>query len=142
MSDSVIYDPMNPSATGTLSGTFPMTSFTFVVTGMGSLSGTVTSSGSPVADVLIQVSSANYNYSRITSATGQYNFEYLPIGTYTVTASKLGYETQTVNVTIIEDQNTIQNFSLVASSTVSVSGHIVGSDQPTVGIANAHIFLD
>ncbi|MEN6444774.1 MAG: carboxypeptidase regulatory-like domain-containing protein [Candidatus Cloacimonas sp.] len=142
MSDTVTYDPLNPSATGTLSGTFPMTSFTFVVTGMGSLSGTVTSGGSPVADVLIQVSNANYNYTRITSATGQYTFAYLPIGTYTVTASKLGYETQTVNVTIMENQNTVQNISLVSSSTVSVSGHIVGSDQPTIGIANANIFLD
>jgi len=142
VSDTVTYDPLNPSATGTLSGTFPMTSLTFVVTGMGSLSGTVTSSGSPVADVLIQVSNANYSYTRITSATGEYTFQYLPIGNFTLTASKLGYETQTVNVTIIENQNTVQNISLVSSSTVSVSGHIVGSDQPTVGIANAHIFLD
>ena len=142
VSDSVTYDPMNPSAAGTLSGTFPMTSLTFVVTGMGSLSGTVTSSGSPVADVLIQVSNANYSYTRITSATGEYTFQYLPIGNFTLTASKLGYETQSVTVTIVENQNTVQNISLVSSSTVSVSGHIVGSDQPTVGIANAHIFLD
>ncbi|WP_044279130.1 carboxypeptidase regulatory-like domain-containing protein [Candidatus Cloacimonas acidaminovorans] len=142
VNDSVAYDPMNPSATGTLSGTFPKTSFTFVVTGMGSLSGTVTSSGSPLADVLIQVSDANYSYTRYTNAAGEYSFQYLPIGNYSATASKLGYETQSVTVTIIENQNTVQNFSLVSSSTVSVSGHIVGSDQPTVGIANAHIFLD
>ena len=141
-SDSVTYDPMSPSATGTLSGTFPKTSLTFVVTGMGSLSGTVTSSGSPVADVLVQVSNANYSFTRYTNAAGEYSFQYLPIGNYTVTASKLGYETQSVTVTIIENQNTVQNFSLVSSNTVSVSGHIVGSDQPTVGIANAHIFLD
>ncbi|NLM89840.1 MAG: hypothetical protein GX179_01455, partial [Candidatus Cloacimonetes bacterium] len=141
-SDSVTYDPMSPSATGTLSGTFPKTSLTFVVTGMGSLSGTVTSSGSPVADVLIQVSNASYSFTRYTNAAGEYSFQYLPIGNYTVTASKLGYETQSVTVTIIENQNTVQNFSLVSSNTVSVSGHIVGSDQPTVGIANAHIFLD
>ncbi|HPI43252.1 MAG TPA: carboxypeptidase regulatory-like domain-containing protein, partial [Candidatus Cloacimonas acidaminovorans] len=141
-SDGTTYDPMNPSATGTLSGTFPKTSLTFVVTGMGSLSGTVTSSGSPVADVLVQVSNANYSFTRYTNAAGEYSFQYLPIGNYTVTASKLGYETQSVTVTIIENQNTVQNFSLVSSNTVSVSGHIVGSDQPTVGIANAHIFLD
>ena len=141
-SDSVTYDPMSPSATGTLSGTFPKTSLTFVVTGMGSLSGTVTSSGSPLADVLVQVSNASYSFTRYTNAAGEYSFQYLPIGNYTATASKLGYETQSVTVTIIENQNTVQNFSLVSSNTVSVSGHIVGSDQPTVGIANAHIFLD
>ncbi|MCK9158710.1 MAG: carboxypeptidase regulatory-like domain-containing protein, partial [Candidatus Cloacimonas sp.] len=141
-SDSVVYDPMNPSATGSLSGQFPKTSFAFLLSGMGSLSGTVTSNGSPVADAQIEVSNADHSYTQTTSLTGEYSFPYLPIGEYTATASKLGYESQTTNVTITGNQNTVQNFNLSASSSVSVSGHIVGSDQPSVGIANAHIILE
>lgn len=139
-SDSVTYDPAAPSATGTLSGTFPKTSFTFVVTGMGSLSGTVTSGGNPVEGVAIQV--VDHTYHQTTSATGQYSFPFLPIGTYSISATKIGYQTLTQQATITNGNNTVLNFNLVASSTVNVTGHVVGSDQPTVGLSGVQVHLD
>lgn len=138
-SDSVIYDPAVPATGGTLSGTFPKTSFGFIVDGMGSLSGTVTSGGTPVENVLITINGTTL--SQQTNANGQYSFPYIQQGNYTLTASKLGYETQTLPFTINEDQNTVLNVSLVASSTVSVNGLVVGSDNQSVGLSDATVNL-
>ena len=138
-SDSTTYDPMAPSAAGTLSGTFAKTSFTFVTAGFAELEGTVTSGGNPVADVDIVVNDTTYETA--TNASGAYSFPFLQPGNYTVTASKLGYETQTLPVTLIADQTAILNFNLVSSSTVTVSGTVYGSDQPTVGLADVEVSL-
>ncbi len=139
-SDSTTYDPMAPSAAGTLSGKFAKTSFTFVVNGMGSLSGTVSSGGNPVEGVSIQIVDNPWN--QTTSATGQYSFPFLPVDTYNVSASKIGYQTQTLPAVITDGNNTVLNFNLTPSSTVSVSGHVVGSDLPTVGLADVEVQLD
>lgn len=138
--DSTEYDPLAPSAAGTLSGKFGKTALTFVVSGMGSLSGTVTSGGNPVEGVAIQIVDNTWN--QTTTATGQYSFPFLPVGTYNVSASKVGYETQILPAVITDGNNTVVNFNLVSSSTVSVTGHVVGSDQPTVGLANVAVLLD
>ncbi|MDY0150763.1 MAG: carboxypeptidase regulatory-like domain-containing protein, partial [Candidatus Cloacimonas sp.] len=140
VSDTVTYDPAAPSAVGTLSGLFAKTTFTFVVDNMGSLSGTITSGGNPVEGVLIQI--AGNTQTQITSITGQYSFPFLVVGNYSITATKLGYNTQTLPATIAEDQNTVLNFNLVPSNTVSVNGFVVGSDAPTVGLAAATVHLD
>jgi hypothetical protein len=139
-SDSTTYDPLNPSAAGTLSGTFARTSFTVVTSGFAALNGTVTSSGNPVADVDIVINATTL--ADVTDAAGAYGFPFVQPGQYTVTASKLGYETQTLPVTLVADQTTTLNFNLVSSSTVTVSGTVVGSDQPTVGLAGVEITLD
>jgi len=139
VSDSIEYDPTAPSAAGTLSGTFPRTSIGFNLDGMGSLSGVVNSSGSPVAGVNIMVNATPM--STTTSASGQYSFPYLLEGNYTLTAQKVGYETQTLPFTIVDGQNTVLNINLVASSTVSVSGTVVGSDNPTAGLDEATVSL-
>jgi len=138
-SDSVTYDPMAPSAVGTLSGTFAKTSFTIVTDGFSTLQGTVTSGGSPVADVDIVINDTAHN--TVTNVTGAYEFPFVQPGTYSVTASKLGYETQTLPVTLVADQTTTLNFNLVSSSTVTVSGTVYGSDQPTVGLADVEVSL-
>ncbi len=141
VSDSVTYDPAAPSAAGTLSGNFGKTSFTFVVDGMGSLSGTVTSGGNPIAGATIQVVGAN-TYTQTSTATGTYSFPFLMVGNYTVTASKIGYENVTLPAVIAEDQNTVLNFNLPASTTVSVTGFVQGSDQTGVGLAAVAVHLD
>lgn len=139
-SDSTTYDPMAPSAAGTLSGTFARTSFTVVTDGYASLQGTVTSGGNPVADVSIVVNATNL--SDVTDAAGAYSFPFVQPGNYTVTASKLGYETQTIPVTLVANQTTTLNITLVSSSTITVSGTVYGSDQPTVGLAGVQVSLD
>ena len=139
-SDSTTYDPLAPSAAGTLSGTFAKTSFTFVTSGFAALQGTVTSGGNPLADVNISINATTM--SDVTDAAGAYGFPFVQPGQYTLTASKLGYESQTLPVTLVADQTTTLNIVMVQSQTVSVSGTVVGSDQPTVGLANVAITLD
>jgi len=138
--DTVVYDPLAPSAAGTLGGQFPMTSFSMVTSGMGSLAGTVTSGGNPLAGVLVTINTTTYSFT--TGANGTYSFPFVIPGAYTVTATKLGYESQTLPVTIVADQASTLNFSLTASANVSVTGTVYGSDQPTVGLAGATISLD
>ncbi|HNQ44697.1 MAG TPA: carboxypeptidase regulatory-like domain-containing protein, partial [Candidatus Cloacimonadota bacterium] len=138
-SDSVIYDPAAPPTGGTITGTFPKTSFGFIVSGMGSLSGTVSSGGNPVEGALVAINGSTL--SQETNANGQFSFPYIQQGNYTLTVSKIGYETQTLPFTITEDQNTVLNVSLVASSTVSVSGMVVGSDNQAVGLSEATVNL-
>ncbi|MBW6514321.1 MAG: choice-of-anchor D domain-containing protein, partial [Candidatus Syntrophosphaera sp.] len=140
ISDSVAYDPLAPSAAGTLSGTFAKTSFSFVTSGFAALQGVVTSGGNPVADVSIVVDGTTY--STVTAFNGAYSFPFLQPGNYTVTASKLGYETQNLPVVLVADETTTLNFILTPSVTVNVSGTVVGSDQPTVGLAGVEITLD
>ncbi|MCB5271707.1 MAG: carboxypeptidase regulatory-like domain-containing protein, partial [Candidatus Cloacimonetes bacterium] len=137
--DSVVYDPMAPSAAGTLSGTFPMTTFFMNVDGMGSLSGTVTAAGSPLADVDISV--VNNSYHTTTSASGQYSFSHIQEGDYTLLAHKIGYEDHTATFSIVEDQVTTVNIAMTASASVNVTGSIVGSDNPSVGLSDGVINL-
>lgn len=139
-SDSVTYDPLAPSATGTLSGTFARTSFTFVTSGFATLNGTVTSGGNPVEGVNIAINATTLH--QTTAANGTYNFPFVVPGQYTVTATKLGYDTQTQPVTLVADQTTTLNFNLVPSTTVSVFGTVVGSDNPSVGLPGAEVALD
>lgn len=139
-SDSVEYDPANPSAAGTLSGKFAKTSFTFVVTDMGSLAGTVTSGTTLIEGAALQI--IDTNYATTTSTTGQYNFPFLPVGNYQVSASKIGYETLTLPVTISDGVVSTLNFNLTPSANIIVSGTLRGSDAPTVGLVGATISLD
>ncbi|MDP2174161.1 MAG: carboxypeptidase regulatory-like domain-containing protein [Candidatus Cloacimonadaceae bacterium] len=139
-SDTTVYDPTNPPATATISGQFPRTTFMMVVGGMGSLNGTVFGPGNvPLAGALVTVLNTTLTFT--TGADGTYNFGYVNIGAQQVTAAKLGFGTVTHNVTITENQATTQNFTLVPLTQVTVTGRIVGSDTPTVGIAGATIAL-
>ena len=139
-SDSVEYDPLAPSAAGTLSGIFPRTSFAFVTNTMGSLSGSVTSGGQPLSGATVTIETTSYT---ATSGTdGLYSFPFVLQGLYNVTATKVGYESQTLPVTIVANQASTLNFTLPASSNVNVTGTVTGSDAPTTGLAGAVVSLD
>jgi hypothetical protein len=138
-SDTTAYDPANP-ATTTPQAVFPKTTLMFVVGDMGSLSGTVYGPGNtPLAGATVTVAGTNLTYT--TGADGTYTFPYVDEGPQQVNATKHGYTSVTHTVTIIEDQNVTQNFTLALLPQVTVSGRIVGSDAPTVGIAGATIAL-
>ena len=106
---------------------------------MGSLQGNTTSGTEPLGGVLVVINDTVY--STITTPLGEYAFPYVDAGTYTVTASKVGYETQTATTTIVAGQSTDLDFNLPASTTVTVSGHVVGSDTPTIGLVGAEVTL-
>ncbi len=106
---------------------------------MTALNGTVTSDGTPLPDAHIKIDNGLYHTT--TNDQGQYHFNYVAPGTHTVTATKLGFEPQTLSVTLIADEITILDFDLIPSESVSVTGYVVGSDQPTVGLEGANIVL-
>ncbi len=109
------------------------------VEGMGSINGTVTAGGSPLqgADVVVE----NTLFAAVSAADGTYSLPFVPQGAQTVSATKHGYNEISHNVTIVEDQALTQDFALSLLPQVAVTGRIVGSDAPTVGIADASITL-
>ena len=109
------------------------------IVGMASLNGNVSSGGNPVADASVVITGTIH--STLTDALGNYSFPFVEPGTYNVTASKLGYESLTLPVTLVADETTTLNFVLTPSSSVNVTGFVVGSDQPTVGLAEATVSL-
>ncbi len=80
-------------------------------------------------------------FQTVTSGDGSYYFQYVPIGSQQAMATKHGYNEVTHTVTIVEDQTTNQNFELSLLPQVTVTGRIVGSDNLSVGLANASISL-
>ncbi|NLA45629.1 MAG: PEGA domain-containing protein, partial [Candidatus Cloacimonetes bacterium] len=138
-SDSVDYDPANPP-TATPTAMFPMATFMFITDGLGAINGTVYGPGNvPLAGATVTVVGTPLSYT--TGADGTFLFPYVAEGEHQVTATKHGYNEVTNTVTVVEDQTVTTNFTLTPLPQVTVSGRIVGSDQPTVGLANATITL-
>ncbi len=137
-SDSTPFDPTAPPV-ATASGVFPKTTFFFITEGMGALTGTVTVNGTPLAGASVTVANSMLNYT--TGADGTYTFPYIFEGPQTISVTKHGYNVVTHIVTVIEDQTVTQNFALTQLPQVTVTGKIVGSDNPTVGIAGATVAL-
>jgi hypothetical protein len=79
----------------------------------GSLEGIVTqlNSGEPVAGALISLT-GTYNYSDTTDSDGYYLIENILEGTYNITCSKPGYNSQTSDITISEDSLSVADFVL------------------------------
>ena len=126
--------------TGTLSVNRANTRFFMQIGGMGSMSGVVNGPGAmPLAGATVTVEETVF--SATTNTNGQYNIPFLPIGNHQVTASKHGYHDQTLPALIVENQNTTLNFTLTQLPNVQVTGTVVGSDQPTVGLAGATVTL-
>jgi len=125
--------------TGTTSMNRSNIRFFMTVDGMGSINGTVTVGGSPLEGAEIAVE--NTLFTAVSGADGTYNLPFVPEGAQTVTASKHGYADVTHTVTVVEDQATTQDFALTLLPQVAVTGRIVGSDAPTLGIEGASITL-
>jgi hypothetical protein len=137
--DSTEYDPNNLTA-GTVTDAFPKTTFFVVTEGMGALNGTVYGpANTPIEGATVSVANSSLVYT--TGADGTYSFPYIYEGAQTISATKHGYTVDTHTVTIVEDQTTTQNFNITLLPQVTVTGRIVGSDQPTVGLADATISL-
>ena len=135
-SDTSAHDPTNPTG-GTVSGSFPKT--TFIFEGWGALTGTVYEGTTPLPGATVSVTGTLLTTT--TNANGQYNFPYVMEGNYNVVATKHGYTQVSMPVVIVEDQTTTQNITIAQLPQVTVTGMVVGSDQPTVGLVGAVIEL-
>jgi len=102
----------------------------------GTISGTVTNTtGAPIQGATVQANS----HSNITNTTGGYTIT-LPVGNYSVTASKTGYQSQSQeNVQVLENQTTTVNFQLTEASDLIGLWHfdegsgIIASDSSRYG---------
>ncbi|MFD1324323.1 S8 family serine peptidase [Micromonospora sonneratiae] len=88
---------------------------------VGQITGAVTNAagGAAIAGATVTVDTR----SATTGADGRYRLT-VPAGEHEVIASAYGYATQTVTVTVTEGTAVTQNFPLVASPTVTVSGKV------------------
>ena len=131
--------PASSATTGTTSTNRANARLFLTISDMGSLTGVVSSSGAPLEGASVTVVGTVFH--TLSAADGSYNLPYVPVGTQQVMATKHGYNEVTHTVTIVEDQTTTQNFELTLLPQVTVTGRVVGSDQPTVGLAGATITL-
>jgi hypothetical protein len=136
--DGTPFDPANPPQT-TPQAMFPKATFMFITAGLGSITGTVYEGTTPLAGATVTVTNTPLTYT--TTASGTYNFPYVAEGQREVSATKHGYNVVNHTVTVVEDEVTTQNFTLTQLAQVSLTGRIVGSDNPTLGLAGAIINL-
>jgi uncharacterized repeat protein (TIGR01451 family) len=93
----------------------------------GVISGTVTSGGNPVAGATVTFTRLGYTLTTTTDSNGQYEV-IAGAGTWTMTATGYGFQTSTVNNVVVTQSNTtVQNFSLTALASHSLSGTITDS---------------
>jgi carboxypeptidase family protein len=112
--DEYYGNPAGPTANWqTRVGSFKFSQCTPRPTGL--LTGVVTESGSgiPISGAKIRVVGGAIDYTAISTPSGVYQFSPLPPGTYSVTASAIGYfSSSSVTVTITDGGTTVQNFAL------------------------------
>src|SRR5690554_6397374 len=110
--------------------------------GYGSLNGYVydTANDEPLSGVSVFIEDSHYHV--MTDDNGFFEIPYVYNGTYDVTASLFGYHDQIIEgVVIVEDEMTSITFYLTQLTNITVSGQVVGSDFPTIGLADAEISL-
>ncbi|MCF7911301.1 MAG: carboxypeptidase regulatory-like domain-containing protein [Candidatus Cloacimonetes bacterium] len=141
-SDTVDYDPYNPPATMTAVSSHPNTMMFINIEGLGSLEGYAYNqvTNEPLEGVLIDLVEQRIN--TFTDANGYYNFPGLFEGTYEAHATLFAHSEDVETVVIVADETTEQDFYLTPVLEVEVTGRVVGSDYPDIGLAGAEVTLD
>lgn len=137
-SDSATYFPATPPD-AQITAQFPKITFLVIPGQVGDITGTVLGvNNTPLAGV--QVNVLNRNYSAVTDAQGQFSISNLLSDHYSVTFSRHGYVSQTINIFVDEDETEVMNVSMNLMPNVNVIGSILASDTGS-GIAGANITL-
>jgi hypothetical protein len=138
--NSIVFDPYNPPE---LSYSFELLAnitFTFFQGAMGEVEGYVYDDlGASLEGVEVLIE--ENQMLTFTNNQGYYHFGNVLTGVYDLTASLFGYSPQTVQMEIFENQTTQVDFNLIPLGNVSVSGLVVGSDFPTIGLEGAYVTL-
>src|SRR5256886_4625 len=96
----------------------------------GSVAGTVADTdGSPIGDV--QIRATGTPVQTVTDANGQYSIV-LPVGNWTITAKKFGYQSGQGTATVTEGQTTTLDFVLVAQRRVGIMYDDQGNPLQTI----------
>ncbi|MDI3504681.1 MAG: large repetitive protein [Candidatus Cloacimonadota bacterium] len=130
--------PAINATSGSTSSYRSNTRFNFEIAETGSLTGTVSEDIFPVANADLVIEDTIY--STTSDESGGYHFDYVPQGTYTVTASKYGYTPVSHTVSIIADQETQQDFLLVGTPEFFISHTQWNFGNVTVGGSSSQDF--
>jgi hypothetical protein len=99
----------------------------------GALKGTVTSGGSPLAGVSVQVGSMTPT---TTGGDGKYAFLNIAPGTYSVAYAKPGYATQTLTgVVVTSDSTTTREVALVSTIPGALTGTVMSGNTMLSGVS-------
>jgi subtilisin family serine protease len=99
----------------------------------GMLAGTVTSGGAALSGVSVSVSGAG---SAVSASNGSYSVSAITPGGHSVTFSKSGYSSRTLDVTVASGQTTTLNVLLTAVvAPGALSGSVTTSDAPLPGVS-------
>jgi hypothetical protein len=107
----------------------------------GSVSGVVSSSvgGGTISGARITVDGSSR--SDTSAANGEYQINFLPVGTVNITANSHGFfPRQETGVVITDGGNTTQNIAMIPRPTTTVTGTILASDTGT-GVEGAMVIL-
>ncbi|MBC8385587.1 MAG: carboxypeptidase regulatory-like domain-containing protein [Candidatus Cloacimonetes bacterium] len=140
INDNSQLNPESPT-NGYVFNRIPNTSFFMLVEGLGSVNGYVYDVISEIiveADITIEGS----NKKTVSNGAGYYLLGNMLQDEYSFTASKYGYLPQTIVESVIGDETIDLDFTLTSLGTVTISGRIVRSDFPEIGIAGANIALE
>ena len=127
-SDNEDFDPENPPTNWPYRNRYyPNISLFFSVDGLGAITGTVNSGGSPVPDATIRI--LGTGRSTTSNAQGQYTMDYLFPGEYDLQATKVGFN-PSINwgIEVFADQTSTSNFNMSAIQTYNVTGTVTRSD--------------
>ena len=92
------------------------------------LFGTVKTDGNAVRDVQVLIASAGYSTSTVTDANGNYTFSNVPVGTYTLTFKKDGYEERSVQISLSAFESKKYDANLDRKPVEGGGGFIPGFD--------------
>ena len=138
--DDDVFDPYNPPMPSFTFEKFANITFTFFQGAMGEAEGYVYDDlGTPLegSEVLIEEN----QMLTFTNEQGYYHLGNILTGVCNLTASFFGYSPQTIQMEIFENQTTQVDFNLIPLGSVSVSGLVVGSDFPAIGLEGAYVTL-
>ncbi|MFJ3204269.1 S8 family serine peptidase [Streptomyces sp. NPDC086989] len=99
---------------------------------IGAVSGTVRSAGAPVEGAKV-TAAGPIGRTTTTAADGTYTFRSLPVGDYTLTASKFGYDQQTSTATVTENATATGDFTLVQAPSAKLTGTVTSAAGPAAG---------
>lgn len=137
--DLVVINPDNPRNCN-IQDWVPYTLLTFDVAGTGSLKGTVCdNNGQPMKDVTVAI--GDLHQTATSCSDGSYAFATVMPGTYPAMATKYAYLDSTMNVAVVANQSTVNNFVLRDRPLGTVSGMVKPDNNSAVAIAGAIVKL-
>ena len=117
----------------------PNISLFFKTGGTGMVSGNVTSGGLPLSDAIITINELNRTVH--SDSNGNYLFDFIEPGVYSITASKLEYsDVHLQDIEVHANEETIINIEMFLSDLVTITGRIISSSND-LPIADAHLTL-